>query len=369
MSGYVTANGIPVVSARIDLPLAGIWSGSLVLEDGQELDGPVEIDFASGLTLSGVARRTGVIDTTGSARMVGGAGGFLKPTLAKHYDQGPISVPLNDILDAAGEVLSPMSDQAALSQVQAHWVVQSTTCGRAFAALLESFGLTWRVQTDGQVWVGTESWPPFELEDDPLVRDLIHDRMVLGDVSQGLAPGITIEGRRVSKVRIHVDAQSIRTDVLFQADDVPGQRLEGIRLDADSDPLAGFMRSVFPRLDYFTLWPAKVAGQNANGTLVLIPDDAAIWPVGISNVQMMCGTPGVSAKVLPGARCLFGFGGGLPSRPYALGFEPGALVTEIDMADGMGPVVRVGDAVTGLSNGAGSVTGTIAVATPSKVKA
>jgi hypothetical protein len=112
--------------------------------------------------------------------------------------------------------------------------------------------------------------------------------------------------------------------------------------------LAAFIRSVVGNLiiganvDRLALYPAKVATQNADGTLELQPDDSRLPPY--SNVPIRYGVPGVTATVPNGARALLTWAGGDPQKPIVVGWEPGTVLT-IVLAGGSAGVGRVGDAV------------------------
>lgn len=82
------------------------------------------------------------------------------------------------------------------------------------------------------------------------------------------------------------------------------------------------------RIDYLALYPCKVATQNADGTLELQPDSAAMPQ--LSKVPIRLGVPGVKVKVTAGCRVLLGFEGGDPRRPAAFLWEfNGSTLTEL----------------------------------------
>jgi hypothetical protein len=72
-----------------------------------------------------------------------------------------------------------------------------------------------------------------------------------------------------------------------------------------------------PRVDYLAAYQCKVVVQNADGTLELQPDNAAL--PGYSKVPIRYGVPGISATVAAGARVLLEFAGGDPQKPIAGG--------------------------------------------------
>lgn len=92
--------------------------------------------------------------------------------------------------------------------------------------------------------------------------------------------------------------------------------------DALSSLLA-IVRKVIAPLDYHAHYEVTVVAQNGDGTLELKPDTDRI--PGLSRVPIRYGCPGMTVKVVRGARCTVGFSNGDPGRPYAAHFEPGSL--------------------------------------------
>jgi hypothetical protein len=211
---YVTANGHAVAECRLAFPRVGVWHGDIILEDAETLAGAVEIELGQGSSFVGFARRSGAQETVGLARVVGGAGGLPKETTPKHYRNAQVRLPVTDILTAAGEVLAESSTD--LTTFLSHWVVEKTTCGRALGAILDRFGLAWRVLADGKVWVGQETWPALSLETEALRTDILGRRVVLGEPVEGLVPGVAVGGQRVSYVEHRFSAAELRTVVHFE---------------------------------------------------------------------------------------------------------------------------------------------------------
>lgn len=137
------------------------------------------------------------------------------------------------------------------------------------------------------------------------------------------------------------------------------------------------------RLDYAGLQAARVAAQNADGTLEVQFEDSRYPP--LSSLRLLPPAPGCTVKVSPGARVMVGWLGCNPDFPLAVGWDTGAATEinltattkislsapEVDLGDALQKVVRAGDAITGLTSATGGpVTGTIAIAgSTTKVKA
>jgi hypothetical protein len=97
----------------------------------------------------------------------------------------------------------------------------------------------------------------------------------------------------------------------------------GIELDAVKRGFARAVRALQP-VDYFALYPARVAKQNATKTLELVPDDSRLPQ--LSNVPIRLGIPGTTVEVAADARVLVGFENGNPNQPVATLWEASGLV-------------------------------------------
>ena len=117
-------------------------------------------------------------------------------------------------------------------------------------------------------------------------------------------------------------------------------------------------------IDYYAYYTAEVAGQNADGSLELRPEDVRL-PNSMSKVPITTGIPGVTVEVSKGDRCLVGFRGGDPSKKHVVGWigvtpttikiEGSTRITiespQIDLVESAGHPVPFGDRVKNLING------------------
>lgn len=112
--------------------------------------------------------------------------------------------------------------------------------------------------------------------------------------------------------------------------------------------LKASLESIIERLTadriYLAKHPAVVELQHADDTLDLTPDNAKLRGRGISNVPIRHGLPGVRVKVKQGSRCLLGYEGGDPDKPYASLWDA-ASVEQILFNGGTAGIARIGDIV------------------------
>lgn len=133
--------------------------------------------------------------------------------------------------------------------------------------------------------------------------------------------------------------------------------------------------AMLPERLYLRSYECTVEAQDDEGKLDLLPDDERIRGTGLQGVPLYHGLPGVTVRVVPGARVLLQFVGGDPTKPYASLWRSGDI-EEISFDGGSAPVARQGDAVavywpasvefTGAIVGtpSGSISGTMTIATP-----
>lgn len=112
--------------------------------------------------------------------------------------------------------------------------------------------------------------------------------------------------------------------------------------------LKGSLEAIIERLTADRIYLAKhssvVELQHGDDTVDLTPDNVKLRGRGISNVPIRHGLPGVRVRVKQGSRCLLGFEGGNPDKPYASLWDASS-VEQILFNGGTAGVARVGDIV------------------------
>lgn len=311
------------------LPLSGAWTAYLTQAEGDTAPaGPVTLSF-HGIELAGTILRAGVAEGLVSAVVVGGNGGLARELPPKAYQQAPVRLPLQELVAAAGEQLAPASTPAVLQRSLPAWVRRRAEAGRSLDHLAEAAGALWRVQPDGAVWVGLDTWPqtpPFEYQ--TIHQDPQADREDLQPLTAGVLPGQLFGGRKVGTVFYRSSPDALKCAVWYLQDAAP----------AGEGPLyaglAGLIREVMRGVDWLALYPARVLLQRADGSLDLVPDSSRLPP--LTAVPLRVAVPGARVTVPAGARVLLGFESGDPTRPAAGLFEGG---------DAQRAAARVDDAV------------------------
>lgn len=328
---FVTLNGLTATRLTLRLPVTGAWTAEaeVATTDVSEVTGTVRLAFA-GSELVGVSRNPGT-DAGGrtTVRVLAGAGGLDSPVEALGYTQTIAQIVLTALLQKGGETLSLSSDAASLAYQLPHWIRSRGDVASALRRLTEAIGATWRHTLAGEVWVGTDTWPEVDPEHQVLQESPTDNSDVVAIESLGILPGKTFRGKRVAGVEYTVDEKSCRARVSY------GEARDGLAAEVGL-----WVRRETAQFDYFGSYDVRVAKQNDNGTLELIPDSSRI--PGLSNVPIR-GLPGCKVKVSPGARATLRFLDGSPAKPYVADFEPSSLV-ELQLGEGASHHLASGDA-------------------------
>lgn len=210
-----TLNGKPVLAAAAMLPVSGVWTADVEVdaETTAGLTGRSTLVLGA-LTLVGTPLRLGSFAGRTTVRLVGGAGGLGRTLEPKAYRNATLHLVVEELLTAAGEVLDPASDAAALSVLVPHWSRRRAVAGVALGLLADAAGVSWRVLPGGTVRLANKTWPVATLADGVLLSEAPElGRATFGVERPSLLPGVTLDGRRVSRVEHVVTADAIRTNV------------------------------------------------------------------------------------------------------------------------------------------------------------
>lgn len=272
---YVAVNGEPVFHAVIAFPRFGAWHADLAIASAVVPTGQVTLTFGTGaISWKGFAYRGGAPFETATLRIVGGAGGIATGAqlTSQAYQNTPLSIPLQDILTATGETLSPNADPTVLNAGLRTWNRLAGPAGMAVSALVSAVGASWRFMPDGTLWVGQETWPT-DTEAYTLLNDspMYGEQEVFAD-APNMRPGTILSGRKVSYVQHKFTAHSLLTEVLYE-----DQAAASIgQIDRVKGPLTAFIRAVNSNLAAGQ-WEGTIVSQSSNNATVdFVPDDPRV---------------------------------------------------------------------------------------------
>lgn len=333
-----TLAGQPLVSCTLTVPRVGSWVADVVTDSDVAVSGSCTLTL-EGVSWVGAVARGGVELGRWRGRIVGGAGGLASLLGPTAYADCTLRDVLMETLREAGEAVSP--DIADLSAVVKHWSRVAAPTAHTVGDVARAAGCAWRVVSDGSVWIGPETWAPLALGTDLDVIDHNPDRgrwELAGTAALAIVPGrvVTLDGQsvRVGAVEHRLGEEALRAVVFEERATDPANRLLAA--------VEAIITRATRRLDYLALYPARVVAQHSDGgPLDVVPDDArVIVPRGIPYRTLA----GVAITVPAGSRCLVGFEGGDPSKPYASLWELGD-VTKLVLASGTHRAAREGHAV------------------------
>lgn len=351
----VNCNTYPVISGSIVLPRVGVWSADLVVDqvgDNTFTSGTKVTIESSDITLSGVVvpDRAGDFLDAKHIRVVGGAGGMATMASAKSYVQPSAFVRdvVNGLLSDAGETLSDSAEQSLLGTNLTAWsVFADVNVSTALKILLDIVAptATWRITTDGKVFLGSESWPSASGSYELIDADPKEGTYLLGIESPWVIPGTEIADiGKVARVEHTIEPARIRSKVWVL---LP----EGDRGIAAA--VKGIVSQETAHIDYYGKYEAKVVSQSADkATVDLQPTDSRLS--GLQHVPLRHGVPGMTVQVQPDSYVLLGWDGGDPQKPYAALWKGDASAIQLNLKattivlnDGTNHVARVGDSTNG----------------------
>lgn len=218
---YCLANGVAVVRGELVLPRIGVWHADLELEDDSVQGGAVQLAWwDQQLTLNGVVRYGGAESGTSQLHVLGGAGGLTAPVSPKAYRNVPRRNVVQDLLNLAGETLSPRADASWLATQLPFWTLMQSTVGRSLTLMVElQTGISWRVLANGAFWFGPEAWGEVDVSFEEVSRNPRGYQMEVSTETPALMPGCTFQGQRISTVTYRVEEHDLRVLLNFEAPD------------------------------------------------------------------------------------------------------------------------------------------------------
>lgn len=207
---YASLGSTPIVSGVVTVPRSGIWHADIVLQEPADTSGALTLRLADA-EMSCTAIRA--IDVAGArgVRVVGGAGGWRRHILARHYGlHARVSMVVSDAASEAGERVE-ISDTRTLRQY-------TRRAGPAVWTLHALLGSSWWMGYDGIVRDTTRpsapittDWTAIHIDGAAGVCVVATERV--SDWTPGRTfYGPTISGT-ISRVEHRISSGSLRTTV------------------------------------------------------------------------------------------------------------------------------------------------------------
>lgn len=315
-----------ILEAELILVLIGTPSYYVTIDGDEAPSGTVEISFASGRVFTGTVARAVPYEGRIECVIVGGGGGLSgEPesrvsVIAAGYTGMPLTARadllIGDILTLANERLS--EDATALVEALSlpRWQRVAGLARHALGALARALGVSWRVRSDGFVWLGEETYPDYADESNIIVQrdvaDIAELHCALTEDRPDIEPGCTIFGRRIVGVTYILTGDALRARLRYETD------AGGMTLRASLDAALGATATV-----YAGNHVARVVKANPDGTVDLMPANTDVGAAtGINAVPFRMGLAGARQVLSEGAEVVLRFGSstrfpcGDPSLPY-----------------------------------------------------
>lgn len=307
----LTIDNRSVIQGRLQLPARGPWWGEFTLDANEALKQGqrVTVRSATGFELVATVQKCEVVYGVPQVRIIGGRGG-LNRTVAAQWHTGPgltARTVLTSWADAAGEQLSGTIASELLSRSVARWVRAKGRSIDALDALADALGVNWRVLPDGTVWLGVEQ----SAEVEAFEHDVVARRVATGCVelvvdapAAQLLPGRMFEGRKIGTVEYLLTPEKCRAVVGLIASTAQ---------DTIQDLITSMVKRALWRERYRGLYRAEVVAVRDDWTVDLRPtlDE---WPE-MTEVPVLSGVAGASAKLARGAKVAFEFADSDPMQP------------------------------------------------------
>lgn len=220
-----TLNDLGVIRGAIHMPLLGAWTADLVVDGSTDITGAVTLALAGGLTMQGFAARSGAFLETEYVRVIGGAGGLQKQARIQHYRQTSVRGVVGDLMRTSGERLSVTADPTTLGLQLLAWTQRAQLVGAALTSIvgdrMNAGATAWRVLPDGSIWLGAETWPDAGLIAPADYQELValpsEGWVEFGFEVPRIAPGTSLDGRRVAFVEHTISGEAVRTKAWIQS--------------------------------------------------------------------------------------------------------------------------------------------------------
>jgi len=306
-----TVGDLPILAGGLVESIRGNWTGTVAVHGAPLPDegSPASIVFlretgAEDAFVGVVRRRGSAVGQAGaSVTVVGGAGKLLADLPPRDHAPGVTEIPAGlvakGIADDAGERLAAGVELGLDGRTVHRWTRIACPARDALDLLVDVLGWGWRVQRDGSVWAGQETWPSLDVTK---FLEAVPDEQGAVYACDGapIRPGVTLttpDGAiRVAEVVYSITAGASRATVrpAVAGDPPPVRRSREL---------------------YEVAYAAMVREQAADGSLVVTCDDPRVDV--LRGVPLRVGIPGALVTVPVGARLRVRFEGADPRGAYA----------------------------------------------------
>jgi hypothetical protein len=341
VTAFATLNGARIISGSLTVPYYGTWTADVVLAQADAIaTTPMGCTIVLGnLTLVGTAFRTASFSGARSARIVGGAAGWLETVTAQQYHSSggvQASMVLGDAASAVGERVSLASNSSLGSDFV-------RAADRASNVLEQVSGGEWWVDSSGTTRVA------------PRENVVIGSAFVVEDWSGGKGrftiatedyaswlPGATFSSPTVSAVQtISSVTYRFENDGRFRLEVLAEGAQSTVTLDRIFSSFRSLIQKLLAPTRYYGTYEYTIVatdGTTVDGT----PNDTTRGLPSLNKLELRADS--IAAQT-PQTRnlCHVIFVNGDPTKPKCTWTQPDP--TSAQLLGGSNPVARLGDQV------------------------
>lgn len=269
--------------------------------------------------------QTGINEGSVSGVLCGGYGGLSKNLKSQFYDSiHAYRVPIDDMMNESGEILSKSSTLSVLMQSVPQWTRKSGKMGDQLSDICDLDGSLWRVLTDGTIFVGKDTWSNAQSFNYNLLK--ISPAYVSCQLSVrelGLVPGVKFNIKDdvflpVGCVEYTITPSNSLAKIWFLSSTSVSASTE----DRLHSGLTNYIREVMRGVDFLAQYPGEIVVQRSDKTVDFRPDSSKIPPM--TSVKLSVHAPGVKLNIPAKTRATLGFKNGNPSTPEIVNFSMGS---------------------------------------------
>ena len=215
---FAEIDGSPIIACVIAESASGRWYANVSVQT-QTVAKKCTLKLGTQLELTGVLHEAELAYETFVCSMHGGAGDVGRFAVPQHYRAASVRTILTDLANTAGEQLSPDIDTGLLNQQVDVFTVMKLSVGSMLALLAQKLGKRWRFRRDGSLWLGDETWQPYQGVCQVALRSPLETMVeLITDLDSSLIePGCTFEGRKVTHVDHRFQDGVLRSRAFMEA--------------------------------------------------------------------------------------------------------------------------------------------------------
>jgi hypothetical protein len=358
---FATLNGEQIMSGTIAIPLVGMWTADVAIDNDTIETGAVTLVIGN-LTMQGAVIRSAPFAGQTKARIVGGGGGWRNVLPAKGYSNQSgvmLSMVLRDAASEAGEKVNVPND----TSIGPFYARPNDKASFSLRTLCPS----WYVDASGTTQIA--AWPVVAVGTPFTVIDQRPDEGIIEIATEDYTAWMP--GASFTSATLAGTFQCYGVVYEFSKD---GKFRMRVMTDSSADRLLGPLNSIVDQRVSPTRFYGRYRYTISNpstSTVDASPMDQTIGLPGLTGVPL--DSDSISTYVPPnGGECHIMFADGRPTMPRVV--WTAGTATVVNVLGGSVPVARQGDQVTcflpptlpinGLINGSETLVGTVVIPNP-----